>query len=87
MLRTEGKFSIYRIEHLWQDNTKWDTSIENEYYFNACNICWQHTGIHGTFDIEEAKKALDHIKSKQDKNRKFRLVCITIEQSKEVITY
>ncbi len=87
MLRTEGEFSIYMIEHQWQNNGKWVTSIENENYFSASHICWQHTGIHGAFDIEEAKTALKNIKSKVDKNRKFRLVCVTIEQSKEVISY
>jgi len=86
MIRTEGKFSIYRIEHQWKDKSKWASSIENEQYFTASGDCWQQTGVHGTFDLEEAKKAFGEVVSKLDKNRKFRLVCVTIEQSKEVLS-
>lgn len=86
MLRTEGKFTIYKIEHQWQNKGNWASSIENEHYFTASGDCWQRTGVHGTFDLEEAKKAFGEVVSKLDKNRKFRLVGVTIEQSKEVLS-
>ena len=86
MIRTEGKFYIYRIEHQWKGKGNWADSIENEYYFTASHECWQKTGIHGTFNINEAKKAFGDIVSKLDKDRKFRLVCVTIEQSKDVLS-
>lgn len=86
MLKTEGKFKIYRIEHKWMGRDNWVTSIENEKYFNASGICWQQTGVHGTYDIEEAKEVFGKCVAQLDKNRKFRLVCFTIEQSKEVLS-
>ena len=86
MIRTEGKFTIYRIEHQWDGKGKWASSIENEHYFNASGDCWQQTGVHGAYDLEEAKEAFGKVVAQLDKNRKFRLVCVTIEQSKEVLS-
>lgn len=85
MLSKDGNYFIYLIEHTY-NNSDWFRSIENEQYFNASNKCWQETGIHGTFDFDEALKYYDIIRSKPDENnRKFRLVCIRIEQTKTII--
>lgn len=85
MLRTDGKFSIYVIEHQWNNNNKWVMSIENEWYFKSTNICWYETGIHGTYDLEEAKAALKECINLKDPNREFRLVLYDIFQNKTVI--
>jgi len=91
MLRTEGKFTIYRIEHLWKDANqfvsppRWVSSIENEEFFPASEKCWQETGVHGTYDLEEAKEVYEKLVAGQDPNRKFRLVRVTISQTKEVL--
>lgn len=85
MIRTEGKFSIYRIEHQWENKSEWTSSIENEQYFRSSGECWQQTGVHGTYDLEEAKQVFGKV-AQSDKRRKFRLVCVTIEQSKEVLS-
>ena len=86
MIRTEGKFSIYRIEHQWKGKSEWVSSIENEQYFPASGNCWQQTGVHGTYDLEEAKEAFGKVVAQLDKNRKFRLVRVMIEQSKEMLS-
>lgn len=85
MIRNDGKYEIYRLQHLWNHRTKWVGSIENEEFFKASGECWQQTGIHGTFDFDEAKKAFEEVVSRLEKNRKFRLVKVTISQSTEVM--
>lgn len=85
MLRNDGDYTIYCIQHDWQNDNDWAYSMENEEYFPPSCDCWQLTGIHGTFDIEEAKVAFEKTVVKQDKNRKFRLVRVDIIQSTKVI--
>ena len=86
MLRTDGSYCIYKIQHSWKRGEEWVFSIENEEYFPASNKCWQITGVHGTFSLEEAKTAYGRAVSKLDKNRKFRLVCINIDQTTEILS-
>lgn len=88
MLRTDGDYTIYVIEHLRQNDSieRWVRSIENEHYFGAAGDCWQETGIHGTFDLEEAKRAfLSIMNNRKLLDRKFRLVRVRIHQSTEVV--
>lgn len=85
MLRKDGLFFVYVIQHQWQNKGEWVSSIENEKYFTPSNDCWQETGINGTFDLIQAKKTFKDIISKPDKNRKFRLILITLNQQKDVI--
>ena len=86
MLRNDGDYTIYMIQHDWQNDNDWAYSIENEWYFPQSCDCWPLTGEHGTFDIEEAKVAFEKTVAKQDKNRRFRLVRVDIIQSTKVIS-
>ena len=85
MIRTDGTFTIYRLQHNWQGKGIWTYSIENDELFNASSDCWQITGVSGTFDLEHAKKALGEVVSRLDKNRVFRLVKVTIKQETKVV--
>lgn len=89
MLRTDGDYTIYVIEHLRQNDSieRWVRSIENEYYFGASGVCRQETGVHGTFDLEEAKRAfISIVNNCKLSDRKFRLVRVRIHQSTDVIS-
>ena len=85
MVRTDGKYQIFKIEHQWNGSAKWSSSIENVSEFPPTSDCWQQTGVHGTFDLEEAKDSFKKIVSIPNEVRKFRLVRVTIEQVKEEI--
>lgn len=85
MIRTDGKYQIYRIEQQWEGSEKWSDSNENEIEFPASSECWQLTGVHGTFDLKVAKEAFERVVSKPDENRRFRLVLVTIDQAKKEI--
>ena len=64
MLRKDGIYEIYMIQHQQKDS-KWVYSIfgtptvaDIKKGFNASGDCWQITGIEGTFDFETAKEGL-----------------------------
>lgn len=80
MLRTDGTYTIYFIQHQYGDNPKWANSIENEELFTACDDCWQETGVMGTYDLEEAKRAFGEVVSRLDQKRTFRLAQMDISQ-------
>ena len=85
MIRNDGKYEIYKLQHLWEGRTEWVGSIENEEFFTTSGDCWQKTGIHGTFDFDKARKVFGDVVSRLDKKREFRLVKVTISQSTEVM--
>jgi hypothetical protein len=69
MLRNDGAYKIYVIQHLYPKTDEWAMSIygspeirPNEpgirNTFTASGICWQQTGINGVYDLEDAKLGL-----------------------------
>lgn len=68
MLRTDGKYQIFRIQHKWfTPESEWDYStygtpeiegIDEQFGFSASGNCFQETGINGVYDYEVAKLGL-----------------------------
>ena len=86
MVRNDGKWEIYRIQHKWNNKkNKWVYSIENEEFFKSSEECWQLTGINGTFNFDEAREAYGKVVSRLEKERKFRLVKLIITQKTVVL--
>jgi hypothetical protein len=82
MVRNDGNYVIYLIQHK-ERSGRWVRSIENERYFKASDECWQITGIHGTFDLEHAKKVYEHIINIEEEGNIYRIVKVTINQKTE----
>lgn len=56
-MRTDGDFRIYLIDHWSERSQKWMDGSGRYGHpegFDACGECWQTTGIHGTFDLQQA---------------------------------
>lgn len=97
MLRNDGTYTIYKIQHQ-QSDKKWvftnfdnifeiklshkETFSEPWRSFTACGKCWQETGEHGCYDSKTAILALVIITEHSPK-RKFRLVKVDITQKTE----
>jgi hypothetical protein len=66
MIRTDGTFTIYRIQHRTPGG-RWTFSNFDHFGhppgFTASEPCWQQTGVMGTFDREVAVKALRWIQN------------------------
>lgn len=69
MLRNDGIYKIYKIQHMYPKTKEWVYSIygspeikPNEQgirnTFTASGICWQETGEHGVYDLKDAKVGL-----------------------------
>jgi len=87
--RQDGEFSFYAIQHLWigkEDiERNWVFSTENERYFTGAELCWQETGNSGTYDLRKALLAIEKAASRDEHNRKFRLVQILTTRKTVVI--
>lgn len=69
MLRTDGTFIIYRIQHKGKSGVnrdRWHYSSFDAFGtppgFSASDTCWQQTGIYGTFSRNVALKGLAWIR-------------------------
>lgn len=100
MLRNDGVYKIYRIQHQQRSNNEWVYSIYGSPdtnskttpcrdTFTASGLCWQKTGIHGVYDIRNARTGLKNarknifkdIKNGTQKTKlKLRLVCVELKQ-------
>ena len=80
LLRKDGFVKVYAIQHKWPGKDKWELSIANEWKFSAAKDCWQQTGLHATYDKEEAKEALVDVEANDVHDREFRVVEINIFQ-------
>ena len=82
MIRDDGDVKIYRL----QVGTKDGWTYPNLDYFgypngfNADGKCWQQTGIHGTFNKNQANAAYRSFIRKYP-HCKWRLVCVNIIES------
>jgi len=96
MLRNDGTYTIYEIQHQ-QNDKKWvftnldtlekprsheETFSEPWRSFTACGECWQETGEFGCYDMKTAILFLLNVIEHCPK-RKFRLVKINITQKTE----
>ncbi len=83
MLRCDGSFLIYKIQHDYHEDGEWTYSNFDTFGtppgFSASSECWQKTGIHGTFDKIVARDGLFWIRHKNP-GTKFRLVSVVISQ-------
>jgi hypothetical protein len=83
MLRKDGKYQVFMIQHQ-QPKGNWCFS-SFDYFgtpnrgFSASGACWQETGIRGTFDDIEARDGLAWIREKHAEH-KFRVVRLIITQ-------
>lgn len=57
-LRCDGEYRIFTLQYWSEDEHKWaDAGLDHFGHpegFTASGECWQRTGVHGTFDEEEA---------------------------------
>lgn len=93
MLRTDGAWVIYKIQHYYVDRRKdgiWnDSSLDHFGYppgFTASSPCWQETGIYGTFDDLVARDGLHWIRKKHFDN-KFRIVKIIVSKNSYIMPW
>ena len=78
-MRRDGEYTIYLIEGWDEEAQGWERQMPSQPEgFDACGDCWQTTGIHGTFDYDQA---LDGAGALQKKfGRPFRVVALEISQ-------
>ena len=96
MIRNDGTYTIYQIQHQ-QSDKKWvftnldtlekpfsreDIFSEPWRSFTACGECWQETGEHGCYDLKTSILFLLNIIERSPK-KKFRLVKVSITQKTE----
>jgi len=83
MIRNDGMYVIYDIQHRQSKPTKWVSSSFEHFGhpegFNASDPCWQETGVMGTFSRHVAQKGLTWIR-KKNPGTYFRLVVVIISQ-------
>jgi hypothetical protein len=98
MLRNDGSFEIYILEHKTKDGKEWHGSGDGAYFckgkctftdepcrsFTAGGRCWQVTGVHGTFEKKIALKMLMLVACESPK-RKFRIKRVTIHQKSDIV--
>lgn len=102
MLRNDGKYTIYTIQHQdkkgeWHSSNidsfepkegRWSSDGSKELppwrHFGANGECWQQTGVHGTFEVDDARQLLCLLR-KHNKNQQFRVVAVDIWQDSRVV--
>ena len=97
MIRNDGEYQIYMIKHL--SGEKWVTSnldvffVKNEdgkltkenKEYSASGICWQETGIHGTYDKNIALSFKDQLQEKYP-DKVFGVFELNIAQSQSLVS-
>lgn len=92
MLRTDGCYKIYRIQHKQEDGKWVYSSFDHFGYpgdwrskegFSACGNCWQETGVEGTYNRELAIKGAKELAAKHKMN--FRVVWVVLSQQTIVV--
>lgn len=98
MLRDDGTYTIYKIQHQ-QSDEKWvftnldtiggspsheETFSEPWLSFTACGKCWQETGEYGCYDLKTAILVLLKVLECSPK-KKFRLAKVYITQKTEQV--
>lgn len=87
MLRNDGNYTIYKIQHR-QDDGKWVYSSLDSFgrrhmevlkHFQASGECWQKTGESGVF-VEEWANELCNDFAHSHAGRRFRVVRVVINQ-------
>lgn len=72
MVRSDGTYKFYKIQHQWKEGGEWVFSAYGQPEtnskpkkgsgisdtFTASGYCWQETGEHGVFDLRNAKTGL-----------------------------
>jgi len=102
MIRTDGSYCIYTIQHDYHKDGKWVMSNLDTFgvppypawkrtmpfpdCFNAVGRCWQETGIRGVYGIDVAIEGLKWIREKNP-NMLFRLAVVYIKQDTVSLTY
>jgi len=106
MLRQDGEYIIFIIQHKYKDKKvegwsnsgdcgqffpngpftekEWRTKHKEIDYFNASGDCWQDTGVHGTYDLNEAFQLLVKVIQWAPEHR-FRIARIEIKQKTEQV--
>lgn len=96
MVRYDGTYTIYKIQHQQISDGRWVYSIWGQPktnskagdHFTASGNCWQQTGEHGVYDIRNGrvglKRAIKEMQADQKKDKrpflKMRLVKVEITQ-------
>ena len=87
LLRNDGKYVIYIIQHKQKDcrwvQSSFDAFGTPDIAFSASGDCWQQTGVHGTFNLSIAEHALAMIRMKHMITQ-FRLAKVEITQETTV---
>jgi hypothetical protein len=95
MIRNDGDYTIYILQHrpLRSDKDEWHDSGDGASFckgvgdfkesprqdFNACGMCWQKTGVSGTYDYDIAHAFLLMV-AKNNPGRTFRIAKLQIFQ-------
>ena len=88
LLRRDGQYAIFVIEHHTAEGWR-ESSLDHFGHppgFSASDVCWQRTGIHGTFDTTQALHALAFL-AERHKNTKFRIVRKDLTQRSTVFEF
>lgn len=92
MMRNDGLWTFFQIQHLQTDGA-WmqssfdyfgtppfnDGDVDRHLKFSASGDCWQQTGQHGTYDQEYAEMCLRAMQKKHTETT-FRLVLQVVSQ-------
>ncbi len=87
MLRRDGEYEIYRIQHGTLNGGWVDSNLDHfgePKGFSADGACWQRTGVIGTFSVGEARDGLAWIREKNP-HVQFRLVLVKVGQKTTVL--
>jgi hypothetical protein len=82
MIRKDGTYTIYRLEHEQKDGKWTSSSLDHFGYppgFDAGGECWQTTGITGVLNYEEAVAGLHYLCDKH-RGQAFRIAVVKITQ-------
>jgi hypothetical protein len=85
MLRSDGTYNIYIIQHQWRKAGEWKMSDIGGFgskppmSMNAIGQCWQDTGVMGTYHLKDALAVLPDLR-KRNPEHAFRVACVCISQ-------
>ena len=78
-MRRDGEYTIYLIEEWDEKHQRWERcSPRHPKGFDSCGECWQTTGIHGTFDYDQALDGAGALQ--REFGGPFRVVVMEISQ-------
>ena len=67
-LQSDGEYVIFTLQYWYEKDGTWNDAGLDAFGhpegFNASGECWQRTGVHGTFDEEEALRGASRLQQR-----------------------